>query len=104
MTNYVVVDSVTPRRTRVIATPSARYGDDVSVAGVVPGEFGSLLTAYPIFLRKNSQTGRLEPCVLLGFSAGENLFLEGERWAAPYAPLQRQTQPFQIRAEPPEVP
>jgi hypothetical protein len=104
MTSYVVVDSVTHRRTRVIATPSARYGDDVGVVGVVPGEFGALIAAYPIFLRKNSQTGRFEPCALLGFSVDENLFLAGEQWDAPYVPLQRQSQPFQIRAEPAEGP
>jgi hypothetical protein len=99
MTNYVVVDSATHRRTRVNTAPSARFGDDVGVVGVVPGEFGSLLAAYPIFLRKNGQTGQFEPCALLGLSASENLFLTGEQWDAPYVPLQRQSQPFQIRAE-----
>ena len=104
MTNYVVVDSVTHRRTRVNTHPSARFGDNVGLAGVVPAEFGSLLAAYPIFLRKNSQTGRFEPCVLLGLSGAENLFLIDDRWDAPYVPLQRQSQPFQLRAEAPEAP
>lgn len=103
MTNYVVVDSVTHRRTRVNIQPSARFGDNVGVAGVTPAEFGSLLAAYPIFLRKNSQTGRFEPCVLLGLSGTENLFLADDRWDAPYVPLQRQSQPFQLRAEAPEA-
>jgi hypothetical protein len=69
------------------------------LAGVVPAEFGALIAAYPIFLRKNSQTGLFEPCALLGFSASENLFLAEDRWDAPYVPLQRQSQPFQLRAE-----
>jgi hypothetical protein len=104
MTNYVVVDSVTHRRTRVNTAPSARLGDDVGVVGVVPAEFASLIAAYPIFLRKNSRTGRFEPCALLGVSATENLFLAADRWDAPYVPLQRQSQPFQILAGPAEEP
>lgn len=102
MTNYVVVDSVTHRRTRVNTARSARFGDEVGLVGVVPAEFGALIAAYPIFLRKNSQTGRFEPCVLLGFSATENLFLAGEQWDASYVPLQRQSQPFQIQPGPSE--
>jgi hypothetical protein len=37
-----------------------------------------------------------EPIALFGFQDGENLFLKGERWDAPYLPMMVERQPFLI--------
>lgn len=81
---------------RIDTRASAAFGDAVGVVGVVPAEFPSLLSAYPLLLRKNSRTGQFEPCALLGFAADENLFLGEDGWDVAYVPLQRQVQPFTL--------
>jgi hypothetical protein len=97
MANYIIVDSVTHRRTRVNAQPSARFGDTIGMVSVTPGEFSALLPHYPIFFRKNGDTGRFEPGALFGLGPAENLFLTDDRWDAHYVPIQVRRQPFRIR-------
>ncbi|MXV13596.1 peptidase, partial [Xanthomonas sp. LMG 8992] len=41
-----------------------------------------------------------QPLALLGLRLGENLFLDGARWDAPYVPLAIQRQPFLIGEQP----
>lgn len=96
MTQWVEIDPVAHRGLRVLATPSARFGDDVGVVSVLPCEYPRLLAHYPVFFRKSAQTGQFEPAALLGFRSQENLFLAGDRWDAEYVPLQVQRQPFTV--------
>lgn len=100
MSNFVVVDSATHRATRVDTRHSAAFGDDIGVTGLVPAEFAQALACYPIFLRRAVETGPLEPCALMGLRPDENLFLSEDGWDAPYIPLQRRSQPYQVRVEP----
>jgi hypothetical protein len=99
MPNFVAVDTVTHRRTRVLTAPSPRFGDTSQMVSVIPGEFPALIAHYPIFFRKSPESGRFEPGVLLGFSSGENLFVADDRWDAPYVPLEVQRKPFLIQPE-----
>ena len=96
MVNFVALDSTAHRAKRVMTAPSARFGDNLTMVGVVPREFARLVAHYPIFLRKNNDNGLFEPGALLGFSANENLFLEGERWDSAYVPLHIQSRPFRF--------
>lgn len=81
---------------RVITHPSERFGDNIGFVGVITREYQRLVGHYPIFFRKNSENGRFEPGVLLGFNGAENLYLVNERWDADYVPLHVQRQPFLI--------
>ncbi len=94
--NWVVLDSLAHRGLRVDSTPSARLGNQVGMVAVVPREYARLVAHYPIFFRKNGETGQFEPGALLGFSNDENLFLRDQVWTAAYVPLQVQRQPFRV--------
>lgn len=97
MARYEILDPEKHKEVRILTRAGATFGDNVNLIGVVPREFGRLVTAFPIFLSKNSQTGQFEPGALLGFSSQENLFLAGDRWDAAYVPLQIQRQPFSVQ-------
>ncbi|PPU78552.1 peptidase [Xanthomonas cucurbitae] len=84
---------------RVITAHGAAYGDNVMSAATFPQEFRQLQAQYPIVFHRSSE-GRFQPLALLGLRLGENLFLDGARWDAPYVPLAIQRQPFLIGQQP----
>jgi hypothetical protein len=49
---------------------------------------------YPILLSKDADTGQFYCGAMLGFSAGENLFLDEQRTLSMYRPLNLQRGPF----------
>jgi hypothetical protein len=61
-----------------------------------PSEFRDVQACYPIVFRKTVDGLGFEPIALFGFQDGENLFLKGERWDAPYLPMMVERQPFLI--------
>ncbi|WP_443751332.1 SapC family protein [Asticcacaulis solisilvae] len=95
MTRYVAVDAEAHRHARIVSGPRAEFGNAVPFVGIVPGEFARIAAHHPIFLRRN-RAGLLEPGAMLGFVAGENLFLNDTGWATPYVPLEFQRQPFML--------
>lgn len=94
MASHVELDAATHRNLRVVTGPQARFGQQVPFVGIVPAEFARIAAHHAIFLRRNSRTNQLEPGALLGFKAGENLFLTADGWTTPYVPLEFQRQPF----------
>jgi len=96
MVNQVALNHETHADLRVLTYPSERFGDNIGLVGVIPREFQRLVAHYPIFFRKNAESGRFEPGALLGFNGAENLYLVNERWDADYVPLHIQRQPFLI--------
>ncbi len=95
MTQHVQLNNLDHRHLRIDTRRSAALGDDVAFAATFPAEFRDLQAYYPIVFRKDSN-GALSPVALLGFEEGHNLFLEGERWDAPYLPLAIERNPFLI--------
>lgn len=91
-----MLDNISHANTKIKTGYSAELGDNVSVAGVFPSEFTQLQLDYPIFFKKNGDTGQFEAVVLLGFESGENLFLKNGKFDADYVPLSIQRQPFLI--------
>lgn len=85
MSNHVLLDNVTHKDLRVIATPSAEFGDDVHAVPTFPTEYADVQREYPILFCRN-EDGELYSVALLGFTEGENLFLDGDRWKARYVP------------------
>ena len=49
---------------------------------------------YPIFFSKDAETGQFYCGAMLGFDAGENLFLDEHRSGSMYRPLNLQRGPF----------
>ncbi|MDH4124128.1 MAG: SapC family protein [Gammaproteobacteria bacterium] len=96
------MDSTRHRNTRIVTASGAEYGDDVSMVTVVPREFRNLVAHYPIFINRDSSTNEYSLCALFGFEEGENLFLNGDEWAAGYIPLHIQRRPFVVRIQPDE--
>jgi hypothetical protein len=94
--NRVLLSNVTHRDVRIAATRPTSENAALNIVSVIPREFTSLLTHYPIFFTKNTETGRFDTAALLGFEPQENLFFVDGRWDAAYVPLHVQRQPFSL--------
>jgi hypothetical protein len=103
MTNHVLLDNVNHRDLRIHRIFAPGAGFDVNVTRVFPSEFVALQREYPLFFIKNPESGQFEAVALLGFEAGENLFLGAPEWAGEYIPLTIQRQPFLIGFQEQEV-
>jgi hypothetical protein len=93
MTNIARLNRETHRALCVKAGASARYGDNQHFVPVIVGEFPHLAVHYPILLTKDSNTGAFFAGAMLGFDAGENLFLAAQGMDT-YRPLNLQRGPF----------
>lgn len=97
MANHALLNNVDHGEWRVIARPSAVFGDDVSSVLTFPTEFADMQRTYPIFFRKRPGAAAMAPgsgaraddyyaVALLGFEDGENLFLDEGKWCGGYVP------------------
>ncbi len=87
MPRHVMLNNITHKDLRVITRYSAEFGDNVGTVMTVPTEFAELQREYPIFFRKDANTGEFMSVALLGFAKDENLFLDGRGgWNAAYVP------------------
>lgn len=96
MTTHAVLDSNAHRDLRIRAHPSAELGDGVMSCMTVPSEFRRVQNEFPILFRRDLEGGEFSALALFGFEAGENLFLDGEKWDARYRPLALTIQPFLV--------
>ncbi|OQP73352.1 peptidase [Xanthomonas phaseoli pv. syngonii LMG 9055] len=101
MTNAVLLNNLDHRDLRVITAHGAAYGDDVMSAATFPQEFRQVQAQYPIVFHRSGER-TFQPLALLGLRLGENLFLDGAHWDAPYIPLAIERQPFLIGEQPDE--
>ncbi len=95
MAQHVLLNNIDHARLRVIAARGAAYGDAVMHAVTFPAELRNVQACYPIVFQKTAD-GSVQPLALFGFTPGQNLFLDDERWDAPYVPLAIERQPFLI--------
>lgn len=96
MSNHAILTHDDHRATRVLTGSSAELGDGVMACYTIPEEFRRLQNEFPILFRRDAEGRSFSSLVLLGFEAGENLFLEGDVWTARYKPLSLSVQPFLI--------
>ncbi|MYM21101.1 peptidase [Duganella sp. FT135W] len=96
MPNPVLLNNLEHRDLRVITRRGADLGDQLMSVATFPAEFRDVQACYPIVFRKTVDGLGFEPIALFGFQEGENLFLKGERWEAPYVPMMVERQPFLI--------
>lgn len=96
MPTPVLLNNVQHHDMHIITRRSAQLGDNLMAAATFPAEFRDVQACYPIVFRKTSDGLGFEPLALFGFEEGHNLFLNNERWEAPYIPMMVERQPFLI--------
>jgi hypothetical protein len=96
MPKHVMLNNIAHKDLRVITRRAAEFGDNVGTVMAVPTEFAELQREYPIFFRKDANTGEYISVALLGFSKDENLFLDERGWNATYLPALIARGPFLI--------
>ncbi len=94
MTRIVPLSKEAHKSLKVDARASATYGDNQPFTHVIAKEFPLLVVHYPILFSKDANTGEFYCGVMLGFDAGENLFLDEWRDLEYYRPLGLQRVPF----------
>jgi hypothetical protein len=95
MTNSVRLDNVAHAGLRVARGHSAAYGDAVNQIALFLPEYEEAQRDYPILFLRDEE-GLLQAVAILGLDRDENLFLDGERWAAGYVPAMARRGPFLI--------
>lgn len=100
MSNHQILNTADHAQLRVHSGAGAQFGDAAMAALVVPDEFRQLQAHYPIVFRRDSESGKFTALALFGFENGENLFLDGNEWAARYRPLSIAVQPFLVGQAP----
>ena len=96
MANHQIVNNVDHADLRVATGFGAQYGDDVMFTMTFPAEMRNVQACYPILLYRDPTQETLYPVAVFGFEQGENLFLKGDNWEAPYVPMMIRRQPFTI--------
>lgn len=96
MSNHQIVNFADHGQLRVHAGPGARFGDSVMACLTVPAEFRQVQGYFPIVFHRDLASGAFNALALFGFENGENLFLDGDKWDAPYRPLALAIQPYLV--------
>lgn len=96
MARYELLNNVTHKDLRVITGFGREFGDDIGMVPAFPSEYAELQREYPIFFRKDGDSGLWQSVALLGFEQHENLFLQDGRWNAAYLPGAVAKGPFLI--------
>lgn len=94
MSQYEILDREKHRHLRIRTGYGAALGDAVMYVMTYPMEFRDIQGCYPILFTKDPNTGGFLAAAVLGFDAGQNLFLQDDRWDATYVPALVQRQPF----------
>lgn len=89
-----LLDSVMHRQLKIDIKNLDIPHNKVNWSFVTIGELHSLVHEYPIFITKNADTGQFQLSALLGFSSGQNLFIQNNKWQATYLPLDMLRRPF----------
>lgn len=97
MPRHALLNNIDHRDLRIDVRRGEALGDAVMLAPIFPAEFRAIQPHYPIVFQR-LQDGSFQPVALFGFQPGQNLFLEGDDWQAPYLPLSVERQPFLIGA------
>ena len=96
MPRHVMLNNVAHKDLRVITRYGAEFGDNTGTVLTFPTEFAEIQKEYPIFFRRDRDTGEYHAVAVLGFEKNENLFLENNRWNATYLPAVIARGPFLI--------
>lgn len=96
MPDHAILTPEDHRDLRIRTDRSDALGDAVMACITVPSEFRRVQTHYPILFQRDQTRDGFTALAMFGFEAGENLFLDGDRWDARYRPLAIDSQPFLV--------
>ena len=96
MSNHAILSADDHRELRVRTDHSASLGDGVMSCFTIPAEFRQLQNEFVILFRRDTSSRMFTALALLGFEAGENLYLSGSEWLASYKPAALTVPPFLI--------
>lgn len=96
MPNHQLLDNINHKDLRIHTEHHPKYGDNESYSNLFVSEFRDAQAHYPIFFRKNSESGQFEAIALFGFAVSENLLLDEQGWHANYIPFSVRRRPFLI--------
>lgn len=96
MSSPELLNNIDHKDLRIITARAAQYGDNVMTAFTFAQEFRKLQAHYPIVFFKSDDDSTFQSVALLGFQAGENLFLDARGWDAAYVPMTIAREPFLI--------
>ncbi|WP_424681231.1 SapC family protein [Frateuria sp. YIM B11624] len=96
MARYELLNNVAHKDLRVVQRFGGAFGEDVGMIPAYPTEYAELQREYPIFFRRDAESGEYQSVALLGFSRDENLYLRDGRWEASYLPGHVARGPFLI--------
>jgi len=97
MSNLVVISPEHHQQLAIENLYLPNLGYDHGSAMISPVEILEAQRFYPLVFRKHQETGRFFLNALLGFTADENLHLDGEgNWLTEYVPLAVRKGPFLI--------
>lgn len=102
MPNFALLNNIDHKNLRIIRDYSPQYGDGEMSVVTFPQEFRAIQNEYPIFFKKNAETGKFIPVALMGLRQNENLFLSEKGWDADYIPASVKRRPFLIGVQPPK--
>lgn len=95
MTDTMRLDNVAHADLRLATSHGADFGDAVNQIALFLPEFEEAQRCYPILFLPQ-ETGVPQAVAILGLDRDENLFLDGDRWAAGYVPAMARRGPFLI--------
>lgn len=95
MSNFEILNNVDHKDLRVVQGNPTTHGEGVHCCPAYTFEFRDLQNDFPLLLQEHSEGGFI-PVALMGFEAGENLFIEGDAWLVPTPPAYIRKGPFLI--------
>ena len=96
MSDHAILNTEAHGDVRIREERGEALGDAMMCCVTFPDEFRRVAAEYPILFRLNAERTAFTALAMFGFSDGENLFLDGDRWDAGYLPLAMDIQPFLI--------
>ena len=96
MANHQLLDNVTHQHVKIITDQRPGLGDEQSYTRLMLSELRAAQSSFPLFFRKQSETGQFEIIAMFGLAEQENLFIDNSGWHAHYLPLTLQRRPFLI--------
>ncbi len=96
MSQFETLNTEQHQQLRIKTGYGAALGDAVMYFMTFPMEFRDIQNCYPILFTKDPGTGGFLAAALMGFEPDQNLFLQDDKWDAPYVPYMARRQPFLI--------
>jgi len=98
MTEHVLLDNINHQDLKISPHFKAEFGDKVNTVATFITELTEMQSVYPLFFRKDNNTGEYQLVAMLGFEQDENLFLNetNHSWQADYIPAMVSKGPFLI--------